>query len=383
MSDESSSESKVTLPDLPDRDDRWEILRLVAKRMEEQRATAREQVRAAVKAAGIPLPTEVVTKLAQLIPQDVREVLVDHPGFTAWEQLGSYRISLRVFERAVADLIKAIEVFEAAVEDDILSHRQQDKLDDIESAIQKELFAASNAAHSLGDHSRLRLQPLVNIPGYKAKHSECFGNDGLHEFVNGLRTVLHHLHMIKAGWQIENRFEKGEKASVTLNRDHVRFVVARLADSFRSKSQHAHILAYLSASPEVIDLKQVFEEYRHRAADFHAWYGEALASDSLIELRDCERCVQENKNFGARTCWKAMLGYWLNRKEPPNPYDHLRSYLTPEQIAEVYCLPMQSEEQVDKVIEFVDTDRACDADIRRMAYQLFRRATPPALPHAT
>ena len=375
MSEEGSSESKATLPDLPDRDDPWEALRWVAKMMEKQRNTAREKVRAKVKAAGVPLPNEVVTELAQLSHQDVLEVLVDLPGFTAWERLGSYRISLRVFERAVADLIKAIEVFEAAVEDDILSHRQQDKLDDIEGAIQKELFAATNAAHSLVDHSR-RLQRVVENPGYSAKLSECFGNDDLHEFVFGLRRVLHHLHMIKVGWHIEKHFEKGEKASFKLNRDQVRFV-------FEHEKIAARALAYLSASPEVIDLKKVFEDYRRRVAEFHAWFGEALASDSLIELRDCERCVQENKNFGARTSWKAMLGYWLNWKEPPNPYDHLCRYLTPDQIAEVYRLPMQSEEQVDKVIEFLDTDHACDADLRNMAYRLFRRATPPALPHVT
>ena len=197
MSEEGSCKSKAPPPDLPDRNDRWEVIRWAVKSMEHQRSAVREKVRAAVKAAGIPLPTEVVTKLAQLSHQDVREVLVDHPGFKAWERLGSYRISLRVFERAVPDLLKAIEIFGAAVEDDILSRRKQDELDDIESAIQKELFAVTNAAHSLVDHSE-SIQELVDIPGYKAKRTEFFGNDGMHEFVRGFRNVLHHRHMIKA-----------------------------------------------------------------------------------------------------------------------------------------------------------------------------------------
>ena len=74
-----------------------------------------------------------------------------------------------------------------------------------------------------------------------------------------------------------------------------------------------------------------------------------------------------------------MLGNWLNWKEPPNPYEHLSRYLTLEQTEEVLRLPMQSEEQVDKVIEFVDSGRACDAELRTMVNQLFRRASPPAL----
>lgn len=382
MSEKCSRNSEATTPDLRNFNGGWEFFRLAVKRMDEQRITAREKVREAMKAGGLPVPAGIVAELAQLRPADVRDVLLDHRGFTTWKRYGSYQISLRVFERAVQDLIKAIECFEAAAEEDILSRRQQDKLDDIERAIQKELFAAANAAHSLVDHSTRRLQPLVNIPGYPTKRKECFGDDGLHEFVIGLRTVLHHLHMIQAGWRLENHFGKGEKAMFTLNRDQVRFTVEQSSDSF-GKDALARIRAYLHASSEPIDLKTLFEEYQGRAAKFHAWYGEALASDSLIALRDCERCLQESKNFGACTSWKALLGNWLNWKEPPNPYDHLHRYLTAEQTAEVYRLPMQSEEQVDKVIEFVDTDHACDVGLRKMAYQLFRCAKPPAPPKAT
>ncbi len=42
---------------------------------------------------------------------------------------------------------------------------------------------------------------------------------------------------------------------------------------------------------------------------------------------------------------------------------------------------MNSQALVDKVIEIVDTDRACDGDLRKLAYELFRRAAPPDLPH--
>ena len=362
---------------MSDREDQWEVFRLAIKRIEQQRTTEREKVRAAMKAAVVPLPNEVVVRLVQLNHENVREVLVDHPGYKAWERLESYRISLRVFERTVPDLITVIELFEAAVEDDILSRKHQDKLHDIELAFQKELFATTNAAHSLVDHSTRRLQKVVNIPGYKAKLTDCFGNDGLHEFVIGLRTVLHHLHMIQAGRQIQY-FEKGKKAKFTLKRDRMCFVFEQMSDSF-GKTTLEHILAYLSELPETIDLKLVFEDYQRRANDFHTWFSGELASDSLIEIRDYERCLQESVKFSTCTFWKAMLGNWLNWKEPPNPYNYLPNYLTPEEIKEIYGLVMQSDEQIDKVIEFMDTERACDVDLRRMIYELFRRATSPAL----
>jgi hypothetical protein len=43
-------------------------------------------------------------------------------------------------------------------------------------------------------------------------------------------------------------------------------------------------------------------------------------------------------------------------------------------------VPMGSDEQVDKVIEFADADNAYDDHIRQQAYELFRRAPEPAAP---
>ncbi len=47
--------------------------------------------------------------------------------------------------------------------------------------------------------------------------------------------------------------------------------------------------------------------------------------------------------------------------------------ITPEQIREVYRLSMGSSEQLDKVIQLVDQDDACDDELRQLAHDLFRR----------
>jgi hypothetical protein len=285
-----------------------------------------------------------------------------------------------VFDRAVLDLVRIIRRFEAAVETEsehsIFSRTQRSALDDIEHTIEKELFAATNAAHSLVDHSTRRLQSVVEVPGYAAKLAECFGDDGVHEFIIGFRNILHHLHMIKAGWRVEHDFRAGTKrAMLTLDRDDVRFAVEQSPNSFGSGL--SRVRAYLEASSEPIDLKALFEEYQRRVAQFHDWYGNELASEALIAVHDYERCLRENKKFAARAFLKAMLGSWLRWKAPPNPYDHLHRFASAEQIAEIYRLPAQSEEQVNKVIECVDLDRICDEDLRKMIYDLFRRAALP------
>lgn len=375
MYEKKPKKFEVSALNLPGHNDRWDLLRAVTKQMDERRIREREKVRGELKAAGAPVPAEIVAKLAQLRPADVRDVLLDHVGFETWDRYESYKSSLRVFERAVSDLIQTIGDFEVAAQSDILSRHQSGRLDDIEQAIQKELFATVSAAHSLVDHSR-RLQQLVSVPSYETKRNESFGEDGLHELVIGIRTLLHHLRIIRTGWRLETGFDSGStKASFTLDLDQVRFAVER--SSFSSIAL-ARILAYIDCLlPGPLDLKPVFQEYHRRASVFHGWYGEELASPKLIALRDCELCLLENKKFGARTWWRAMLGNWLNWKNPPNPYDHLSRFLTVEELEEVYRLPMQSEEQVDKVIEYFDRDRACDAGLRKMAYQLFSRANPP------
>jgi hypothetical protein len=130
---------------------------------------------------------------------------------------------------------------------------------------------------------------------------------------------------------------------------------------------------YLERAPEWIDLRTLFLEYRRRAREFHAWLTQTIGTLPLEAVRDYEVCVKESRKAAARMWWKAMLGNWLKWPSPPNPYNHLDRYLTPEQLAEVYALPMKSEAQVDRVIELMDTDGACDDELRSLAYEFFRR----------
>src|SRR3546814_10763531 len=130
---------------------------------------------------------------------------------------------------------------------------------------------------------------------------------------------------------------------------------------------------YLENAPATIDVKSIYEEYFVRARAFHGWFRGTLEADPPLELQDFERCLKANSDLAARTAWKALLGNWLNWDKPPNPYDHLPRMLTAEQLDEVMCLPRKSEQQVDRIIAFLDNG-ACDDELRQGAYELFRRA---------
>jgi hypothetical protein len=154
-----------------------------------------------------------------------------------------------VFETSVEDLLRGIQKFdERASYGRIFDRAHQVELERLEGAVQKELFAAASAAHALKDHSSSRVQASFNITGYAERLLECFGKDGVHDFVIGLRDIIHHLHMLKAGWHITDDFVSGERR---------------------------------------VDLRNLFLEYRRRAREFHAWLTqtiETLPVESFGEL---------------------------------------------------------------------------------------------------
>jgi hypothetical protein len=349
------------------------------KRQQEREAQERERIRKAVATSELPLPAEIVQAVIYLPDEHSRGILQEHPGFALAERRSSYLTSLSVLELCLADLLSAIDNFEVeatAESSDLFSRINGAPLEAIERRIQKELFSSANAAASLVDHAR-RVRKCIEIPSYDDQLRASFGTDGLHDFVIGLRVLLHHLHIVEAGWQMRTKYSEGTKsATFMIRKATVLRAIAQFPERFGGEKSGS-LLAYVNGTADSIDLRVIFEDYRARIARFHGWLREQLASSSLVALRDYDRCMLEKKNLGVRTWWNMLLGNWLrNWKVPPNPHDHLQKYLTPEQRAEVYKLPRNSKAQVDLVIKYMDTDQAINDNLRKLAYELFERSPP-------
>lgn len=332
-------------------------------------------MREAVANTEPPLSSDLTKAVIQLFDGYTRSIMRGHRGYALAERRASYETSLAIMELSCADLISAIDSFavEALAENSTLFNRQGDgRLVTFEHRIQKELFATANAAASLVGHVR-RVQKILNLPDFKEKIVASFGQDGLHEFVIALRVLLHHLQIVEAGWNTSNSFSAGKAATFMLHKEAVERAVDQYSDKFGGDKNALRV--FVKAAPDTIDVKGAFEEYRRRLRSFYAWLSDELKADSLIALRDYDRIMLEKKRLNARMFWSALLVNWLrNSNSPPNPHDHLDKYLTPEQIAQVYALPRNSNEQVDLIISFVDTDAAIDDKLRQLAYELFQRS---------
>jgi hypothetical protein len=216
---------------------------------------------------------------------------------------------------------------------------------------------------------------LYSLPDYGAKREKLFGKDGLHEFVTGLRILLHHLHIVEAGWTIRGGSrDRAPSATFMLDRAELERLVEEHRGGFGA--QYKPMKAYVEAQEKKIDIGKVFAIYRARADQFHEWMMRELDSPAIVALRDYDALHLRKKKADRRMSWNGLLGNWLRNWEvPPNPHKHLHRFLTPAELAEVNALPRNSKEQADRVIAIVDPEGAADDRIREQVYELFRRAT--------
>lgn len=354
-------------------DSQAELLRSYVDYERRRKEAAREAVRTALMAEGSPTSPELTARIAQLPFTDAAEVLRSHTGYVLSEGLQSYRLSISIFDQATTDLVEAIDRFQDLVRRGDFDRRNMGGTSALERTVQKELFAATASAHSAVDHTR-RLRSLVEIPDYQRWLQEVFGGDGMHEFVIWLRTILHHVHVLPAGWQTRRAFAGApEDATFTLDR---RELIDRLSASDRlAAGQREKIDRFLRAGPDAIDLRVLFVQYAVRVSAFSSRLLAFVDGDPITEsVRDLERVRREGRNHNARLMWAALIGNWLNWDRPPNPYNHLPRFLSDEQLATINALEAGSPEQINLVIEFLDEGQACDDRLREMIHRYFAKA---------
>jgi len=313
----------------------------------------------------------VVAELICIPIWELPDIIAKHKGYPLSQSKTSYLASARTFVVSAADLLACIDRFESfASEKGAFERIARGRFETIEHAMQKEVFAFVNAAHSLVDHSR-SIKKKFGIGDYDASWAQCFGVDGLHEFVVDFRNLVHHASFVASEWEVSGTF--GEVGGITATFHLYRAELLRLGALDR-RSLSAQARRFLDNGPEKIDLRRLVKEYAERAGKFSDWLSARLADCRDIALLDYEKCLLENTRHAIRLEWGAIIGHVLQRNPPLNPYAHLSRYLTAEELCTVRHLPDRSQEQIDAIIACVDTQGACDAALRQRVYDWFRRS---------
>lgn len=345
------------------------------RRDEERKAKELEAIRTEVAAGDIPISDALLIRLLRLFSSTAKSVLREHPGFRFSERRDHYRTSLSVMRISANDLAEALKDFEreaTAENSEVMRYKNKDRLRHTERRIQKELFATANAAASLVDHSR-RLHKLFVFPKHDAKRKKLFKEDGLHELVIALRILLHHLHIIEAGWSLSADYRTGEKSAIfMIDRTEITRALNENSEGFGA-GKISIIKRWIESAPDQIDLLSLFQEYVSRLEQFHSFINDQIEQNPPESLLDYDRCVLEVDRKATRMSWNALIGNWLQWEKVPDLHKHLDDFLTPEQNEIVYAFPRNSPEQADAIIEMIDEKGAADKSLRERIYKVFAR----------
>jgi hypothetical protein len=331
----------------------------------QQKVALKTELRMELAKNTAPLPQEIVSKLSALFITDFIDVMRSHSGFALEDKFRSVQTTFDLFRRAYDDLQQSLDEFDAFSRTGEFHHRvSRARHDAIESKIRKELYCFSSLAHSLQDHCR-RVTDEWLPDDFRVQLEICFGSDGLHDFICGLRTAMHHRSMAEADWVLKD-FGHEMSSHYVLHR-------RELLDIEKTWNRRAR--GSLENMVEEIDVRTLSTEYIRRAAQFCSWLFTRIRQDMPPSVRDFRRCWDEHEKLSLRMTWNLLLGTFL--KQQVDPYPHLSKYLTSPQLEEAMSLPMRSKEQVDFIIRIVDERCACTDKLRTDAYRLFGALTGP------
>jgi hypothetical protein len=290
----------------------------------------------------------------------VQEALEKHPAQDISDRLISLASMLKIFRRSKEEILRQIQNFHYEVhEKKLLQRNRRHDQQLLESNLQEQLYLFAASAMTLVDQSRV-ITGKIHIPGYSERIKNDFAENGRHRFIQELRVDLIHLTLHAPGWQFTSGREEVSKTRFLIHSRQLR----RLKDYCQAAKN------FVATNPDGIDLSLLVSEYCEEVSSLHEWLRIAVereAGDSLNELRRYRRRVAAE---GARFWWQLVFSQMIiphNR----DPYGYLDRYLTEEELNRVQSLPHRSRAQVDLIVELVDENGACDAELRQLVYKGF------------
>jgi hypothetical protein len=150
-----------------------------------------------LQSSNAPVDATLRRRLVWLFITDFMEVMKSHQGYNLELKHRSLQTTFNLFLRAKVDLVCALDEFDRLSRSGEFLPRTNTARTSIQDKIRKELYCFSSLAHSLQDHCR-RLSHDWNGFYVRAALAKHFGDDGLHDFICGLRSALHHRQMAEA-----------------------------------------------------------------------------------------------------------------------------------------------------------------------------------------
>jgi len=211
---------------------------------------------------------------------------------------------------------------------------------------------------ALVEHAR-SFQEKCPINGYSDKAKEIFPG-GLHAFLQRFRNYNTHWRVAEANWNIDQNLETRARE--------VRFVITK-KELLRWTGWNVSSREYLEKSPDPIDVRHVFAEYRKCVHIFYSWHrGEILSqyAETYQPYLEYKRILN---GIRKKTLWNMLIAH---APKNANPYAYIGRYLSKEQIERLLALQSRSGEQVDALIEMLGMQEFCSPELRAKAISIFK-----------
>jgi hypothetical protein len=314
----------------------------------------------------LPWSEEILRKAYFHSFSKAEKAIEEHPGFAVCRELRALQLSLGIFLDSVSDLLQAIDTFRVDAQcPEFWTRPARSRFEGRELAVRRGVFAAAASALALVGHSRsFREKTAVTKEEYTRQVRETI-DEHQHRFVQALRNYVIHFRMIKVPWQITS----------SASRRQTEFLLRREA-LLQWNGWDPKARVFMDLYPDGIDVEKLFSGYRTCVADFQAWFQGEVARVSephLSEYREYERML---KRFGSRVSWNMVLHLVEVRRL--DPFAYLDRYLKKTELDGVLALPRKSRVQIDRIIEILDEDGACDAELRGRVYGCFEGSSPLA-----
>lgn len=288
-----------------------------------------------------------------------REEIEKLPGGQVFSELKALQLSLKIFLGAVDDLLFSINKFKSqSVRTGFWHMRNRPFVDELEISVQRGLLSSTMCAMALVDHCR-KFHEKYEIDGYESKKEKCFSNNERHGFIHSLRRYITHIRFTKANWVIK---DSREGTSVFFLLDNK--TLSRFSDwSSPAKT-------YISKHGEGINVEELFEKYSKNVKKFHNWLFVAIFDKYGKDLAEYLNYMRQIKGFSSESNWNVLVNQVVKQNKL-NPYLYLNQYLHDDQIEDVFSRPYRSKEQIDRIIELIDSYQICTETLRQEVYKAF------------
>jgi hypothetical protein len=290
----------------------------------------------------------------------LQECLAEHPGRPYNEKLESIKAVQRMFNKTAQSFIAIIEQFHIEAHSKHLFRRTRNK--DrwaLQEEVQEHLYVFMACAITLADQTRT-LSKSLTLPGYDEQKDAAFAKNPLHRFIQELRVDVMHITFHQPSMHLTVGNSENRTTSFLIHSHQLP----------RAKEYNGEAKQYLVQNPKGVDLVELVLSYSDQVNKFHEWLRSVIETEVGALISDYTRTDRIIRAVGSRTWWRILLSQVVIAGKR-DPYLYLNQHLSNAELDEIQSLPHASQQQVDRIIELVDEDGACDEELRVIVYQAF------------